>query len=186
MLTYLIEAFGKFSYFSETKINLFEELKMFLETLITPNSCIVCGIRGCRCVRIVEGFVEAHSVCRSDPQISGNRQIFSLALARVFSPGEKPPLLYLGFLRVLHFPVRAGPLSLSPHLPQWRRPSPSVSPPVAVVAWLGHAPCMPCVPPKPVAPTTLGPVVAAGPTSSSTCAAPPLPLLSLAWLGGRR
>jgi hypothetical protein len=41
MLTYLIKSFGKFSYFSEyfsifpeTKIYLFEELKMFLETLI--------------------------------------------------------------------------------------------------------------------------------------------------------
>jgi hypothetical protein len=40
MLTYLIEALGKFSYFGiffyfpETKIYLFEELKMFLEILI--------------------------------------------------------------------------------------------------------------------------------------------------------
>jgi hypothetical protein len=34
MLTYLIEALGKFSYFSETKIYLFEDLKMFLEILI--------------------------------------------------------------------------------------------------------------------------------------------------------
>ena len=34
MLTYLIEALVKFSYFPETKIYLFEELKMFLEILI--------------------------------------------------------------------------------------------------------------------------------------------------------
>jgi hypothetical protein len=62
------------------------------------------------------------------------------APARVFFPGEKPPLLYLGFLRVLRFPVRAGPPSFSPHLPRRRRwrprsraPAPARPSPAAVV-----------------------------------------------------
>jgi hypothetical protein len=42
MLTYLIEALGKFSYFSETKIYLFEDLKMFLEILIMFFEFIRC------------------------------------------------------------------------------------------------------------------------------------------------
>jgi hypothetical protein len=57
---------------------------------------------------------------------------FYSAPARVFFPGEKPPLLHIGFLRVLRFPVRAGPPSLSPHVPRRRHPSPSVSPPDVV------------------------------------------------------
>jgi hypothetical protein len=58
------------------------------------------------------------------PAIDG----FFLGSCESLFPSEKPPLLHLGFLRVLRFPVRAGPPSLSPHLPRWRRPSPSVSP----------------------------------------------------------
>jgi hypothetical protein len=37
--------------------------------------------------------------------------VFFSAPARVFFPDEKPPLLSLGFLCVLRFPVRAGPPS---------------------------------------------------------------------------
>jgi hypothetical protein len=51
--------------------------------------------------------------------------ISTSALAKVFFPGEKPPLLYLGFLC---FPVRAGPSSPSPHLLRWQHP-PSARPP---------------------------------------------------------
>jgi hypothetical protein len=48
-----------------------------LRRAITLNPCIVCRIRGYRCVRLVEGFVPARSVRRLDPRISGNRWIFS-------------------------------------------------------------------------------------------------------------
>jgi hypothetical protein len=48
-----------------------------LRRAITPNPCIVCRIRGYRCVRLVEGFVAARSVRRLDPWISGNRRISS-------------------------------------------------------------------------------------------------------------
>jgi hypothetical protein len=39
-----------------------------LQRAITPNSCIVCRIRGYRCVRLVEGFVGVRSICRLDPE----------------------------------------------------------------------------------------------------------------------
>jgi hypothetical protein len=62
MLTYLIEALGKFSYFSEyffyfleTKIHLFEELKMFLETLIMFFEFIRCQ----NIYRIFSGIFES-------------------------------------------------------------------------------------------------------------------------------
>ena len=50
---------------------------------------------------------------------------FLSAPASVFFPGEKPPLLCLGFLRVLRFPVRVGPPS--PY-PGGGGPPPSISP----------------------------------------------------------
>jgi hypothetical protein len=53
------------------------QLRRQLRRAITPNSCIVCRIRGYRCVRLVECFVGAHSVCRLDPRISGNQWISS-------------------------------------------------------------------------------------------------------------
>jgi hypothetical protein len=55
--------------------------------------------------------------------------ILSSALTRVFFPGEKTPLLYLGFLRVLRFLVRAGPPSLPLTFPAAAPPPPSISPP---------------------------------------------------------
>ncbi|PWZ19373.1 hypothetical protein Zm00014a_003155 [Zea mays] len=53
------------------------QLRRQLRRAITPNPCIVRGIRGYRCVRLVEGFVAARSVHRLDPRISGNRRISS-------------------------------------------------------------------------------------------------------------
>jgi hypothetical protein len=47
-----------------------------LRRAITTNPCIVCRIRGYRCVRLVEGFVGARSVCRLDLRIFGNRRIW--------------------------------------------------------------------------------------------------------------
>jgi hypothetical protein len=103
---------------------------------------------------------------------------FSSAPARVFFLGEKPPLLYLGFLRVLRFPVRAGSPSLSPHLLRRRRPFPLCFP---SPAWSltsprrwrlsSGAPSACPARPLPVALVALGPAVAAGPTSSSPYAA---------------
>jgi hypothetical protein len=61
------------------------------------------------------------------PNLRQSTDFFS-APARVFFPGEKPPLLHLGFLR---FHVRAVPHSPSPHLSRWQRPSPTFSPPTA-------------------------------------------------------
>jgi hypothetical protein len=52
------------------------QLRRQLRRAITPNPCIVCRIRGYRCVRLVEGFVVARSVRRLDPRISGNRRIW--------------------------------------------------------------------------------------------------------------
>ena len=49
------------------------QLRRQLRRAITPNSCIVCRIRGYRCVRLVKGFVGTRSVRRLDPRISGNR-----------------------------------------------------------------------------------------------------------------
>jgi hypothetical protein len=53
------------------------QLRRQLQRAITPNPCIVCRIRGYRCVSLVEGFVAARSVRRLDPRISGNRRISS-------------------------------------------------------------------------------------------------------------
>jgi hypothetical protein len=53
------------------------QLRRQLRRAITPNPCIVCGIRGYRCVRLVEGFVAARSVRRLDPRICDNRRISS-------------------------------------------------------------------------------------------------------------
>jgi hypothetical protein len=128
------------------------QLRQQLQRAITPNPCIVCRIRGYRCVPLVEGFVAACSVRRLDPRISSNQRISS-RLQR------KPLLLYLGFFR---FPVRAGPSSLSPHLPRRRRPFlPPRRWPAAAAA--PHAPC--------AAAPVLG--------SASPCTAPPPPLPSL-------
>jgi hypothetical protein len=53
------------------------QLRRQLRRAITLNPCIVCRIRGYRCVRLVKGFVAARSVRRLDPRISSNRRISS-------------------------------------------------------------------------------------------------------------
>jgi hypothetical protein len=104
------------------------QLRRQLRRAITPNPCIVCGIRGYCCVRLIEGFVAVLSVRRLDPRISGNRRISS-RLRRVSSSPVRTSIVVPRVSSFLRFSVRAGPPSLSPHLPQRRRPSPSVSPP---------------------------------------------------------
>jgi hypothetical protein len=104
------------------------QLRRQLRQAITPNTCIVCGIRGYCCVRLVEGFVAARSVRRLDPRISGNRRISSWLRWGSSSP-VRTSIVVPRVSSFLRFPVRAGPPSLSPHLPLRRCPSPSVSPP---------------------------------------------------------
>jgi hypothetical protein len=98
-----------------------------LRQVITPNPCIVCGFRGYRCVRLVEGFVAVHSVRRLDPRIFGNRQISS-RLRRGSSSPMRTSIVVPRVSSFLCFPVRAGPPSLSPHFPWRRRPSPTLYP----------------------------------------------------------
>jgi hypothetical protein len=87
------------------------QLRRQLRRAITPNPCIVCRIRGYRCVSLVEGFVEARSVRRLDPWIFGNRRIW-LQLRRVSSSRWASSM---NFNLVLHFfsPPCVAPLSLS-------------------------------------------------------------------------
>jgi hypothetical protein len=94
-----------------------------LRRAITPNPCIVCRIRGYRCVRLVEGFVAARSVRRLDLRISGNRRISS-RLRRGPSSPVRTSIFVPRVSSFLRFPVRAKHLSLSRHLPRRRRPFP--------------------------------------------------------------
>jgi hypothetical protein len=114
-----------------------------LRRAITPNLCIICGIRGYRCVRLVEGFVAARSVHRLDPRISGNQRISS-QLRRESSSPVRTSIVVPRVSSFLRFPIRAGPPSLSPHLPRRRRPSPSVYPPTRRRRWPPAAPAFPC------------------------------------------
>jgi hypothetical protein len=119
------------------------QLRWQLRRAITPNPCIVCRIRGYRCVRLVEGFVAALSVRRLDPLIYDNRRISS-RLRRGSSSPVRTSIVVPKVSSFFRFPVRAEPLPLSPHLPRRRRPSPvrfptpaaplSPSPVVAAVA----------------------------------------------------
>jgi hypothetical protein len=107
------------------------QLRRQLQRAITPNPCIVRRIRWYCCVRLVEGFVGACSVSSiGSPNLRESTDFLS-APARVFFPGEKPPLLCLGFLRFFVFPsVQGLPHSLL-NFPGGGTPPPSVSPPVA-------------------------------------------------------
>jgi hypothetical protein len=97
------------------------QLRRQLRWAITLNPCIVSRIRGYRCVRLSSRAssqrVRFVDWIPESPAIDG----FLLDSGEGLLPRWEPPLLYLGFLR---FPIRAEPLSLSPHLPRRRRPSP--------------------------------------------------------------
>jgi hypothetical protein len=99
-----------------------------LRRAITPNPCIVCRIRGYRCVRLVEGFVAAHLVRRLDPRISGNRRISS-RLRRESSSPVRTSIVVSRVSSCSSFscPRRASFTLLSPS--PAAAPSPSVSPP---------------------------------------------------------
>jgi hypothetical protein len=117
--------------------------------------------------------------------------------ARVFFPGEKPPLLHLGFLRFFVFPSVQS-ISLSPHLPRQRRPSPLRFPPRRRPfsppgggrrrRSRSRAPC-----PRAPLPSGCGRALRARcgrarprPARSRPPLRSPLPLLSLTWMRGRR
>jgi hypothetical protein len=87
---------------------------------ITPNPCIICGIREYCCVYLVEGFIVVRLIRRSDLWISVNRR---------FPPRLRRRLLFrwtfsIFFNLVLHFP--------SP----WRFPRPAAPHPPALCARL--------------------------------------------------
>jgi hypothetical protein len=159
-----------------------------LRRAITPNPCIVCRIRGYRCVRLVEGFVVARSVRRLDPRISGNRRISS-RLRRGPSSPVRTSIFVPRVSSFLRFTVRAEHLPLSPHLPRRRRP---FTPPRRWRRWPTVALALPRPTPARTPPRERWPrperprPPPAGPTSSSPAQPPPLPLLSLPWMGGRR
>jgi hypothetical protein len=152
------------------------QLRRQLRRAITSNPCIVCGIRGYRCVRLVEGFVAARSVRRLDPRISGNRRISS----RLRQGSSSPVRTSIVVPRVSSFlcvPVRAGPPSLSPHLPRLRRPFPAAA---AVAAGGARVP----VPVRPSPAAVAAPLVprAAAPAPGQpepTSPAQPPPLSSM-------
>ena len=97
------------------------QLRRQLRRAITPNPCIVCGIRGYRCVRLVEGFVAARSVHRLDPRISGNRRISPRLRRGSSSPVRNLHCCTQGFF-VSSF---SRPCRASPTLPS---PSPAAAP----------------------------------------------------------
>jgi hypothetical protein len=128
---------------------------------------------------------------------------FLSAPARVFFPGEKPPLLCLGFLRFFVFPsVQGLPHSLLT-FPGGGAPPPSDSPPMAPLSPPGgggdggrrRLPCpAPALPPSLAWPPPAGARAlcgVAGPLAEVELLPPPaqpplLSLLSLPWMGGGR
>jgi hypothetical protein len=166
-----------------------------LRRAITPNPYIVCRIRGYRCVRLVEGFVPTRLVRRLDPRISGNRWIFS----RLRRESSFPVKTSIVVPRVSSCSSFSRPRRASLTLPS---PSPAATP-IPLRFPSSTAPLSPfpaaavvSVFPRPRAPPRrLWPCPArsvrprpppAGPVSSSPAQPPPLPLLSLPWMGGRR
>jgi hypothetical protein len=93
-----------------------------LRQAITPNPRIVYRIRGYRCVRLVEGFIGAHSVRRLDPRISGNLWISS-QLRRGSSSPVRTSIVVPRVSSCFSFsrPCRASLTLPSPS--RWRRPS---------------------------------------------------------------
>jgi hypothetical protein len=97
-----------------------------LRRAITFDSCVVDGIRGYCCVRLVESFILVSSIHRSDPQFDLNRRICAQLRRTSSSPMINLHcwMLFFGFV----FP--AQPLSLpSPCFPLAAvLPPPSIPP----------------------------------------------------------
>jgi hypothetical protein len=147
-----------------------------LRRAITPNPCIVCGIRGYRCVRLVKGFVAAHSVRRLDPQISDNRRISS----RLRRGSSSPVRTSVVVPRVSSFFPSAQGL---PHSPLTFPGGGAHPPPFTLLGGVpfplsgdgGRAPRAPCGRARP-----------GQPDPTSPAQPPPFPLLFFPWMGGRR
>jgi hypothetical protein len=150
-----------------------------LRRAITPNPCIVCRIRGYRCVRLVEGFVTARSVRRLNPRISGNRRISS-RLRRGSSSPVRTSIVVPRVSSCSSFsrPRRASLTLLSPSPAAPLSPSPAAA---AVAGGGARVPVLPRprAPPRRLWPCPTRPVrprpPLAGPVSSSPCAAPSSP-----------
>jgi hypothetical protein len=155
------------------------QLRRQLRRAITSNLCIVCRIRGYRCVRLVEGFVAACSVYRLDPRIFGNRRISSRLRRGSFSPVRNLHCCTkVFFVSSFSRPCRASPTLPSPS------PAAPLSPSPAAVA--GDGAHVPVLPRSRASPRRLWSCPArsvqprpplAGPVSSSP-AQPPFPPLS--------
>ena len=102
-----------------------------LRQAITPNPRIVYRIRGYRCVRLVEGFIGAHSVRRLDPRISGNLWISS----QLRRGSSSPVRTSIVVPRVSSWSSFFHPFRASLTLPS---PSSAVAP---LPSGGGHAPC---------------------------------------------
>jgi hypothetical protein len=85
------------------------QLRRQLRQAITFNPCVVGGIRGCRCVCLVESFVLVLSIRRSDLRFVVNRQIFPWLWRGSSSPVGPPPLICKGFFVSLS-PAQPFPL----------------------------------------------------------------------------
>jgi hypothetical protein len=171
-----------------------------LRRAINPNPCIVCQIRGYRCVRLVECFVGACSVHRLDPRISGNRRISS----RLHRGSSSPVRTSIVVHRVSSCSSFSHPCSASLPLPS---PSPAAAPPPPPVAPPRSCPFLPPRrrrrglaaalvlsrpmparaapwrrPPRPLRPVQRRPRPARPPQAQPL----PSPPLSLPWMGGGR
>jgi hypothetical protein len=178
------------------------QLRRQLRRAITPNPCIVRNprvpLRSSR--RGLRRSAFGSSI--GSPSLRQSTDFLSTS-ARVFFPGEKPPLLHLGFFRFFVF-SSVQSLSHSPlAFPGGGAPPPSVSsprrrpfpPPRRWRRWPTAALALPRPTPartpprqrwpRPSRPVRLRPPPA-GPTSSSPAQPSPLPLLSLPWMGERR
>jgi hypothetical protein len=120
------------------------QLRRQLRWAITPNPCIVCRIQGCRCIRLVEGFVAARSVRRLDPRISDNRRISSRLRRGSSSPVKTSIVVPRVSLCFLFSRPRRASLTL-----------PSPSPAVALLPLRFPSPVTP-LSPSPAAATVAG------------------------------
>jgi hypothetical protein len=132
------------------------------------------------------------------PAING----FFLGSGECLLPRQETSIVVLSVSSFLHFPIRAGPPSLTPHLPRRWRPSPLRFPshgaPFPLPGGGGGRRRLPCpapaLPPSQARPPPTGARAlcgVAGPLAEVELLPPsaqpsPLPLLSLPWMGGRR
>jgi hypothetical protein len=140
-----------------------------LRQAITFDLCVVSGIRGYRCICLIERFVPVPSIRRSNRRFIPNRRFCARLRRGSSSPMSLHHYCTKGFLVFLRFSsVQSLPL-----------PPPAVAPlPLpSTLAWL---------PPRqwPAAGTP-APRLRRGRPARPSCTAPPLPL-PIPWLRGRR